>query len=494
MENQKKRPNISYYNKKILIATIISCILAIWLLTWLIRQKSPKNGFVVLLVLLIISTCVIVIALDITYFIRMLMNYGSVKWQEIKYTTQTQNLMTALYNVPWPKEPIYAFLNSMSDDKLKIPPKSKITQEINGKSYVNQYLLYSQLVEHFSQFEEERLKNIKSFLSIEYYKFTQKINSKIILTGIFWVLLIFLIIFVPQGAKIDFEKINTVKDLIKILILDSSGLIRTLVYSDPVSFAFLCIYLFLLLVLLPLVIIDRDVRVHNETKVVLAAVGEALEEKMTTKNNSNEDTQNTDVSSNGDSDSKVKNEEIQSGSSGTSESDIGNDQGKEKQKSRISDKFKQQLFEKTKLYVPYVGYVVSGVLILSAVYSAIKFGFECGNKHWQIHQYVHAYWTSFTVYYQVYFLVILALCIVGINIAFQIYDNEKLNLREFILIGFLTLNMGIAFGVLRPFVESCTQSNYINAWLYNVIFFFSTSCMVVGIIFYSTNTDYMKEK
>lgn len=424
-ENKSKKKNdkldFLLYNKKTFIVVILSFILAVLGLIYLIPAKLPKNNLIILIVLLTVITCILFLGFDLAYFIILLMNYLSLKWQIAKYNNQTTDLTFALYNIAWSKEPIRAVLNSLSDDELKMPSKENITKYFGKKPYINQYLLYSELVKRFSKFEELRLKTIKSFLLIKYQRIRQKINVRIISSSIFWVLLIFWIIFVPQSTKVNLQEVKSIGDLIKILVVNFSGLIRTLIYMDPVSFLLICTYLILLFVLLPVVLIDRDIRVHNETEVILATVEEALEEQGIMKdNNKSSDSQSCVDEFN---DNKVENKtkkdmDMSKESSKSNSENVQNKNESKSSKKKVNSKAEKQEIKYVCPYLAYVGYVIAGVLVLSGIFNMIKYGLI-------IFDFING--ITFSMYYSVYFLYIVAICIIYID---QIHITKKIKYKK----------------------------------------------------------------
>lgn len=469
-KSEKKNDKLDFllYNKKTFIVAIASFILAILGLIYLIPAKLPKSNLIILIVLLTVITCILFIGFDLAYFIILLMNYLSLKWQIAKYNNQTTDLTFALYNIAWSKEPIFAVLNSLSDDELKMPSKENITKYFGKKPYVNQYLLYSELVKRFSEFEESRLKTIKSFLLIKYQRIRQKINVKIISSSIFWVLLIFWIIFVPQSTKVNLQEVKSIGDLIKILVVNFSGLIRTLIYMDPISFLLICTYLILLFVLLPVVLIDRDIRVHNETEVILATVEEALEDQGTMKDKKSSDSQNCVDESN---DNKVENEtkkdiDMSKESSKLNSKNSQNKNESKSSKKKVNSKAEKQEIKYVCPYLAYVGYVIAGVLVLSGIFNMIKYGLV-------IFDFIDG--ITFSMYYSVYFLYIVAICIIYID---QIHITKKIKYKKQKTV--ILLNIILGSCVFRPFIECCTQSNYGNMWFYNIVFFIAVSCISIA--------------
>lgn len=474
-ENKSKKKNdkldFLLYNKKTFIVVILSFILAVLGLIYLIPAKLPKNNLIILIVLLTVITCILFLGFDLAYFIILLMNYLSLKWQIAKYNNQTTDLTFALYNIAWSKEPIRAVLNSLSDDELKMPSKENITKYFGKKPYINQYLLYSELVKRFSKFEELRLKTIKSFLLIKYQRIRQKINVRIISSSIFWVLLIFWIIFVPQSTKVNLQEVKSIGDLIKILVVNFSGLIRTLIYMDPVSFLLICTYLILLFVLLPVVLIDRDIRVHNETEVILATVEEALEEQGIMKdNNKSSDSQSCVDEFN---DNKVENKtkkdmDMSKESSKSNSENVQNKNESKSSKKKVNSKAEKQEIKYVCPYLAYVGYVIAGVLVLSGIFNMIKYGLI-------IFDFING--ITFSMYYSVYFLYIVAICIIYID---QIHITKKIKYKKQKTV--ILLNIILGSCVFRPFIECCTQSNYGNMWFYNIVFFIAVSCISIAVL------------
>ncbi len=281
--DKKYKENMMFNNiftKGKIILWIIGIIFIPIIARHILRLKTDRmsNWLIKLLIVgvfILFITFLFIISVgiyEVFYFIECLIIWGKEKHRGFAFNVKSKDLHSALYYSKWNRSPINYIFDIIDVNFVDL-------KDISRDEEIDNYLLFTFLVNRLKLFKVNDLERMKTFLNIEYDSLSKYINFSLVVKMMYSILILVFMVFTVKGIYfLSPEDLSNSKNIVDII----SGILKKFApYIKQISSANLLLGISIILIVFvffPILYLIDKIRLQNAKKVILTAINVALKE------------------------------------------------------------------------------------------------------------------------------------------------------------------------------------------------------------------------